>query len=114
MTDTLKIGKIELTSRLIIGSGKYRTLEQMAEVITASGTDMITVAIGRVNLEDRSQKNILDGIDRNRTWILPNTAGAYTAEDAVRIARLSRAAGIGEIVKLEVIGDKKNLMPDTV
>lgn len=114
MEDILKIGKYELSSRLILGTGKYSTLELMAEAHEASGTNMITVAIGRVNLEDRSQKNILDYIDRKKYILLPNTAGAYTAEDAIRIARLARAAGCGDLVKVEVIGDKKTLMPDVV
>ena len=114
MQDVLKIGKYQIDSRLIIGTGKYATLELMAEALEASGASMITVAIGRVNLEDTTQKNILDYIDRSKYLILPNTAGAYTAKDAIRIARLARAAGIGELVKLEVIGDPKTLMPDTV
>lgn len=112
--DILKIGKYELPSRLIIGTGKYSTLEIMAEAHVASGASMVTVAIARVNLEDKSQKNILDYIDRKKMILLPNTAGAYTAEDAVRIARLARAAGCGDLVKVEVIGDKKTLMPDVL
>ncbi len=115
MTQTkLKIGAVELNSRLIIGTGKYTTMETMVAALEASGADMITVAIGRVNLEDRSRKNILDFIDPKKYHILPNTAGAYTARDAIRIARLGREAGIGNLVKLEVIGDPKTLMPDTV
>ncbi len=114
MSDILKIGKYELGSRLIIGTGKYATLELMEQALTASGATMITVAIGRVNLTNRAQKNILDYIDTKKYLILPNTAGAYTTEDALRIARLAREAGIGDLVKLEVIGDKKTLMPDTV
>jgi thiazole synthase len=114
MSDILKIGKYELGSRLIIGTGKYATLELMEQALTASGAQMITVAIGRVNLANRAQKNILDYIDTKKYLILPNTAGAYTTEDAIRIARLAREAGIGDLVKLEVIGDKKTLMPDTV
>jgi len=113
MQDVLWIGKVQLTSRLILGTGKYASMEVMEAAHAASGTQMITVAIGRVNLKKKDEKNILDFIDRNRYVILPNTAGAYTAEDAVRIARLSRAAGIGDLVKLEVIGDPKTLMPDT-
>ncbi len=112
--DVLKIGRYELASRLIIGTGKYSTLEVMAEAHKASGASMVTVAIARVNLEDKSQKNILDFIDRKKMILLPNTAGAYTAEDAVRIARLARAAGCGDLVKVEVIGDKKTLMPDVI
>ncbi len=111
---TLKIGKYELSSRLILGTGKYKTLELMAEALEISGSQMITVAIGRVNLADRSQKNILDFIDRKKYTLLPNTAGAYTAQDAIRIARLAREAGCGDLVKVEVIGDKKTLMPDVV
>lgn len=110
----LKIGTVELNSRLILGTGKYASFELMAEALEVSGAEMITVAIGRVNLQNRSEKNILDFIDRKKYKILPNTAGAYTAEDAIRIARLGRAAGIGDLVKVEVIGDPKTLMPDTV
>ncbi len=111
---TLKIGKYELSSRLILGSGKYASGEQMVQALEAAQTQMVTVAIGRVNLTDRSQKNILDYLDRKKFIILPNTAGAYTAQDAIRIARLAREAGIGDLVKVEVIGDKKTLMPDVV
>lgn len=114
MHDILKIGNFSLNSRLIIGTGKYATLDLMAEALAASGADMITVAIGRVDLSNRNQKNILDYIDRKRCILLPNTAGAYTAEDAVRIARLAREAGCGDLIKVEVIGDKKTLMPDIV
>ncbi|MBU3758591.1 MAG: thiazole synthase [Candidatus Omnitrophica bacterium] len=110
----LKIGSFEIASRLIVGTGKYATLEQMAEAVAASGAEMITVAIGRVDLENKSGKNILDYIDRSRMVLLPNTAGAYTAKDAVRIARMGRSAGCGDLVKVEVIGDKKTLMPDVI
>jgi len=110
----LKIGKYELSSRLIIGTGKYASMEQMAQAMEASGSQMITVAIGRVDLENKREKNILDYIDRSKMILLPNTAGAYTAKDAVRIARLGRAAGCGDLVKVEVIGDKKTLMPDVI
>ena len=110
----LKIGKYELSSRLIVGTGKHRTMDEMVRALEASGAGMVTVAIGRVNLENKSEKNILDYIDRAKYLILPNTAGAYTAKDAIRIARLARAAGVGDLVKLEVIGDTKTLMPDTV
>ena len=114
MNSPLKIGKYELTSRLILGTGKYVSGEQMVEALEAAESQMITVAIGRVNLTDRSQRNILDYLDRKKFIILPNTAGAYTAQDAVRIARLAREAGIGDLVKVEVIGDKKTLMPDVL
>ncbi len=111
--DVLKIGALELKSRLILGTGKYSSFEVMVKALEASGTQMVTVAIGRVNLENRNEKNILDFIDRKKYLLLPNTAGAYTAEDAIRIARLGRAAGCGNLVKLEVLGDPKTLMPDT-
>ena len=109
-----KIGKYEFTSRLIVGTGKYASPEIMAEAIAASGAEMVTVAIGRVDLKDRSKKNILEALDWKKYKILPNTAGAYTTEDAVRIARLAREAGTGDLVKLEVLGDRKTLLPDVV
>ncbi len=114
MLDVLKIGRYELRSPLILGTGKYTTFEVMVRALEASGTEMVTVAIGRVNLANRNEKNILDYIDRDKFTLLPNTAGAYTAEDAIRIARLARAAGIGDLVKLEVLGNQKTLLPDTV
>ncbi len=111
--DILKIGRCELTSRLILGTGKYVSMDRMAAALEASGAQMITVAVGRIDFSKRDQKNILDFIDRQKYLILPNTAGAYTAEDAVRIARLARGACESDLIKLEVIGDKKTLMPDT-
>jgi thiazole synthase len=113
-TSCFEFGKYKLNSRLIVGTGKYATLEQMAQAIEASGADMVTVALGRVNLNNKNEKNILDYLDPKKITILPNTAGAYNVKDAVRIARLARAAGIGDLVKVEVIGDPKTLMPDTV
>ncbi len=112
--DMLKIGSYNFKSRLIVGTGKYSSPEIMVKAHEASGADLVTVAIARVNLENRSEKNLLDYIDRQHFTILPNTAGAYTAEDAIRIARLGRAAGIGDLVKLEVLGDPKTLLPDVV
>ena len=112
-SDTLNIGNLSLSSRLILGTGKYVSMELMVEALEASGAQMITVAIGRVNLNARGEKTILDFIDPKKYQLLPNTAGAYTAEEAIRIARLGRAAGIGNLIKLEVIGDPKTLMPDT-
>jgi thiazole synthase len=114
LEDKWRIGDFELSSRLILGTGKYSSMEVMVKALEASGAEIITVAVARVNLEDRTKKNLLDYIDRNRYFILPNTAGAYTAQDAIRIARLGRAAGLSDLVKLEVIGDPKTLMPDTV
>ncbi len=112
MSDILKIGDYELSSRLIVGTGKYSSNDIMVSALEASGTDMVTVAIARVDFED-DEKNILNYIDRKKYTLLPNTAGAYTAEDAVRIARLAEEAGTGKLIKLEVIGDKKTLLPDT-
>ncbi len=114
MSETLVIGKFEFKSRLIVGTGKYKSYEIMAEALRASGADLVTVAIGRVNLADKKEKTLLDFIDRKQFCLLPNTAGAYSVEDALRIARLGRAAGIGDLVKLEVIGDPKTLLPDVV
>ena len=112
--EILNIGKYSLTSRLILGTGKYASLDIMAAAHAASGTQMITVAIARVDLANRGEKNILDFVDRKKYILLPNTAGAYTAADAIRIAHLAREAGCGDLIKLEVIGDKKTLMPDTL
>lgn len=114
MDDFLKIGKYTFKSRLITGSGKYRTFDEMVRALDASGCDMVTVAIGRVNLNNPGEKNLVDYIDRERYTILPNTAGAYDVENALRIARLGRAAGMGDLVKVEVIGDQKTLLPDVV
>lgn len=100
-------------SRLIVGTGKYASFPLMKACHEASGTSMVTVAVRRVNLKDRGKESLLDYIDRDRFMILPNTAACYTAEDAVRTARLGREAGLSEWVKLEVIGDEKTLYPDT-
>jgi thiazole synthase len=114
MEEKLKIGKYELNSRLIVGTGKYSDFQTMVQAHEASGTDMITVAIARVNLNQTGEKTLLDYIDRNRYTLLPNTAGAYTREDAIRIAHLARSAGAGDLIKLEVLGDQKTLLPDVV
>jgi len=114
MAEVLKIGEYEISSRLIVGTGKYTTNEVMVDALEASGTDMVTVAIGRVNLEATGEKNILDFIDRDKYLLLPNTAGAYSVEDAIRIAHLAEAAGAGKLLKLEVLGDPKTLLPDTL
>jgi len=112
MNDKLIIAGREFNSRLIIGTGKYRTNEQMADAFTRSGTEMITVAVRRVNLTDRSKASLLDFIDLKRFSILPNTAGCYSAEEAVRTARLAREVGLSDWVKIEVIGDQTTLFPD--
>lgn len=112
MSDVLHIADREFKSRLLIGTGKYRSNQEMARCHAASGAEVVTVAVRRVNLSDRSKESMLDYIDRSRYFILPNTAGCYTAEDAIRTARLGREVGLSNWVKLEVIGDEKTLFPD--
>src|ERR687892_414893 len=102
------------TSRLIVGTGKYSSHAIMAQAHAASGADMVTVAVRRVNISDRSKESLLDYIDSERIFILPNTAGCYTAEDAIRTARLAREVGLSNWVKLEVIGDERTLFPDNI
>jgi thiazole synthase len=99
-------------SRLIVGTGKYPSHQVMADAHTAAGADMVTVAVRRVNISDRSRESLLDYVDADRIFILPNTAGCYTAEEAIRTARLGREAGLSNWVKLEVIGDERTLFPD--
>jgi thiazole synthase len=111
-TDKLVIAGREFNSRLIIGTGKYRTNEEMVAAFEASGAEMITVAVRRVNLTDRAKGSLLDFIDLKKFSILPNTAACYTAEEAVRTARLAREVGLSDWVKVEVIGDQKTLFPD--
>jgi thiazole synthase len=113
MTDTpLTIAGRTFRSRLIVGTGKYPTPTVMAAAHAASGTEMVTVAVRRVNLTDRSRESLLDHIDPKVLFLLPNTAGCFTAEDAVRTAHLGREAGLSNWVKLEVIGDERTLFPD--
>ena len=112
MDNRLIIARRQFNSRLIVGTGKYRSNEQMVEAFERSGATMITVAVRRVNITDRSQPSLLDFIDLKRYAILPNTAGCYTAEEAVRTARLAREVGLSDWVKVEVIGDQKTLFPD--
>src|SRR6201992_1716616 len=109
MADELVIAGRVFRSRLIVGTGKYRSFQEMARAHKASGADMVTVAVRRVNLTDRSKESLLDYIDRDRLFILPNTAGCYTADDAVRTALLAREVGLSNWIKLEVIGDEKTL-----
>src|SRR5271155_5554897 len=111
MADELVIAGRAFRSRLIVGTGKYRNFQEMARAHAASGADMVTVAVRRVNLTDRSKESLLDYIDRERMFILPNTAGCYTADDAIRTALLGREVGLSNWVKLEVIGDEKTLFP---
>jgi len=110
--DSLMINGVEVRSRLWVGTGKYRDFVETQQAIEASGAQVVTVAVRRVNITDRSQENLLDYLDPKKYTILPNTAGCYTAEDAIRTARLARAAGVSDWVKLEVIGDERTLFPD--
>src|SRR3954463_14516976 len=112
MPDTLRIAGREFRSRLIVGTGKYRSFQEMQRCHDASGADMVTVAIRRVNLTDRTKESLIDYIDRTKIFILPNTAACYTADDAIRTAMLAREVGLSNWVKLEVIGDEKTLFPD--
>ncbi len=111
MLDPLIIAGREFRSRLIVGTGKYKSFQQTARALEASGAEMVTVAVRRVNL-DRSQESLLNYIDPKKYFLLPNTAGCYTAEEAIRTARLGREVGISDWVKLEVIGDQATLYPD--
>src|SRR5450756_2816388 len=112
MSDQLVIAGRGFRSRLIVGTGKYRSFQEMRRAHEASGADMVTVAVRRVNLTDKSKESLLDYIDRSKYFILPNTAGCYSADEAVRAARLGREAGLSNWVKLEVIGDQQTLFPD--
>ena len=113
MNDALVIAGRAFSSRLIVGTGKYRSFAEMRLAHSASGADMVTVAVRRVNLSERNKESLLDYIDRDKYFLLPNTAGCYNAEEAVRTARLGREAGLSNWVKLEVIGDQQTLFPDT-
>jgi thiazole synthase len=118
--ETWLLGTHRLSSRLIVGTGKYQTFELMQECLAASGTDVITVAVRRERLVDAQGRNILDYIDLAKYTILPNTAGCFSADDAIRVARLGREILLGldnpgaDWVKLEVLGDKRTLLPDPV
>src|SRR5918993_629942 len=110
--DILTIADKTFTSRLIVGTGKYSSPAVMVKAHEASGAEMVTVAVRRVNISDRSKESLLDFIDTSKYFLLPNTAGCYTVDDAVRTARLGREAGLSDWVKLEVIGDERTLFPD--
>jgi thiazole synthase len=112
MTDSLTIAGRQFRSRLIVGTGKYKSGQETASAIESSGAEMVTVAVRRVNL-DRSKESLLDFIDPKRYFLLPNTAGCYTADEAIRTARLGREVGLSDWVKIEVIGDQATLYPDT-
>ena len=110
-TDPLIIGGRSFHSRLLVGTGKYKSIEETRLALALSGAEIVTVALRRVDLAS-GKPNVLDAIDRKRMTILPNTAGCYTAEDAIRVCRLARELGVGDMVKLEVIGDPDTLFPD--
>src|SRR5437588_9361167 len=110
--DALVIAGRQFRSRLIVGTGKYKSFAETARAIEASGAEMVTVAVRRVNL-DRSKESLLDYIDPGKYFLLPNTAGCYTADEAIRAARMAREVGLSDWIKLEVIGDQQTLFPDT-
>ena len=112
MSDVLRIADRSFHSRLFVGTGKYRSFQEMARCHAASGAEVVTVAVRRVNLTDKSKESLIDYIDRSKIFILPNTAGCYTADEAIRTARLAREVGLSNWVKLEVIGDESTLFPD--
>src|SRR3954454_612177 len=112
MSEKLTIAGREFASRLIVGTGKYRSFQEMQRCHDASGADMVTVAVRRVNISDRTKESLLDYIDPARYFLLPNTAACYTADDANPAARLGPQVGLSHWVKLEVIGDERTLFPD--
>ena len=112
--DYLKIAKKNFKSRLIVGTGKYKNMSQCARAIKISGADMVTVAVRRVNIADKKKPLLMDYIDPKKITYLPNTAGCFSSEEALRTLRLAREIGGWKLVKLEVLGDKKNLLPDII
>src|SRR3989475_8738516 len=113
MSDQLVIAGRWSLSRFIVGPGKYASFQERARAHAASGAEMVTVAVRRVNLTDRAKESLLDYIDREKIFILPNTAACYTADEAIRTAYLAREVGLSNWIKLEVIGDQQTLFPDT-
>jgi thiazole synthase len=114
MVDQFKVAKKKFNSRLIVGTGKYKSMSECAKAIKLSGADIVTVAVRRVNISDKNKPLLMDYIDPKKITYLPNTAGCFTSEDALRTLRLAREIGGWKLVKLEVLGDKKNLFPDMV
>jgi len=112
MSDAFLLAGREYGSRLIVGTGKYVSFAETRRAVDAAGAEIVTVAVRRVNITDPGKENLLDHLPLDRFTILPNTAGCYTAEDAIRTCRLAREAGVGTLVKLEVIGDETTLFPD--
>ncbi|WP_437901308.1 thiazole synthase [Sorangium sp. So ce124] len=111
-SDALTIGRYTFTSRLFVGTGKYKDLDETRRALEASGAEVVTVALRRVNLKERGEGSMMSLLQQGRVTILPNTAGCYTVEDAVRTCRLARELGLSDLVKLEVIGDERTLFPD--
>ena len=112
MSDKLKISKYSFNSRLIVGTGKYKDLEETAAAVKASEAEIVTVAVRRVNILKKDEPILMDYIDPKKIMYLPNTAGCYTSEDALRVLRLARESGGWNLVKLEVLGDEKTLYPN--
>ncbi|MBI3209150.1 MAG: thiazole synthase [Candidatus Solibacter usitatus] len=112
MDDRIVIAGREFRSRLFVGTGKYRSHQEMMRCHEASGAEVVTLAVRRVNLTDKTKESMIDFIDRSKYFILPNTAACYTADEAIRTARLAREVGLSNWVKLEVIGDERTLFPD--
>ena len=112
--DQFIIGKKKFSSRLIVGTGKYKNMSECSRAIKISGADIVTVAVRRVNISDKSKPLLMDYIDPKKITYLPNTAGCFTSEEALRTLRLAREIGGWKLVKLEVLGDKKNLFPDMI
>jgi thiazole synthase len=110
--DPFVLGGRSFKSRLIVGTGRYRDFAETQRAVEASGAEIVTVAVRRVNITDRNRENLLDYLDPSKYQILPNTAGCHTAEEAIRTCRLAREVGVGDMVKLEVIGDERTLFPD--
>jgi thiazole synthase len=110
--DPLRIGGFSFQSRLLVGTGKYKSVEETRLALEASGAEIVTVALRRVDLNDRAEGSLMKLVTSKRWTILPNTAGCYTAEEAVRTLRLARELGLADLVKLEVIGDQRTLYPD--
>tara|TARA_B100001123_G_scaffold425218_1_gene537777 strand:+ start:93 stop:866 length:774 start_codon:yes stop_codon:yes gene_type:complete len=112
--DKLTVGKQKFNSRLIVGTGKYKNMSECAKAIKISGANIVTVAVRRVNISDKNKPLLMDYIDPKKITYLPNTAGCFTSEEALRTLRLAREIGGWKLVKLEVLGDKKNLFPDMI
>ena len=112
--DEFLVGKKKFKSRLIVGTGKYKNMSECAQAVKLSGADIVTVAVRRVNISNKLEPLLMDYIDPKKITYLPNTAGCFTSEEALRTLRLAREIGGWKLVKLEVLGDKKNLFPDTI